>query len=128
MYQAHQQVWYARGRMGIRQLVEYLREHPCIDCGEQDPVVLDFDHVDRSDKRKAVSFLTRSGYPWATVMAEVDKCQVRCANCHRRRTAIQFEWPKLACSLERERHLEASGPGGTRTPETSRMRTERSPN
>jgi len=91
-----------RGRKWLRLLIDYLLAHPCVDCGERDPVVLDFDHVSRDEKRDAVTFLARSGSPWATVMAEVRKCQVRCANCHRRRTAVQFDWPKLAFSRARE--------------------------
>jgi hypothetical protein len=83
-----------RGRQWLRRLWVYLLEHPCIDCGEADPVVLEFDHLDRTTKRQTVSFLARSGYPWATVEAELAKCQVRCANCHRCRTAVQFDWPK----------------------------------
>jgi hypothetical protein len=109
-----------RGGRWMRRLFDHLIGHPCVDCGASDPVVLEFDHVDPSTKREAVGFLARSGYPWPTVLAELDKCQVRCANCHRRRTAVQFDWPKL--------QVARSGPGGTRTPETSRMRTERSPN
>jgi hypothetical protein len=89
---------------------------PCVDCGEQDPVVLDFDHVDPNHKRQTVSFLARSGYPWATVMAEVDKCQIRCANCHRRRTAIQFDWPKVAISRARAHRLQRVDLGGLEAP------------
>ena len=69
--------------------------HPCISCHESDPVVRDFDQIDRATQRQTVSFFARSGYPWATVEAELAKCQVLCANCHRRRTAVQFDWPKL---------------------------------
>jgi hypothetical protein len=88
-----------RGKKWLRRLWQYLAEHPCVDCGECDPVVLDCDHVDRTRKRTSVSFLARSGYPWSTVLAEIEKCQVRCANCHRRRTATQFDWPILRLSL-----------------------------
>jgi hypothetical protein len=42
-----------------------------------------------------VGFLAGRGYPWTTVENELAKCQVRCANCHRRRTAVQFDWPNL---------------------------------
>ncbi len=87
-----------RGREWLRRLWRYLVEHPCVDCGESDPVVLECDHADPRTKRQSVSFLARSGYPWKTVLAELAKCEVRCANCHRRRTALQFDWPKLRLS------------------------------
>src|SRR4051794_36986150 len=54
------------------------------DCGETDPVVLEFDHL--RDKE----FDIASGihyHAWSKVLAEIAKCEVVCANCHRRRTA-----------------------------------------
>lgn len=65
-------------------IIEYLREHPCIDCGEHDIVVLEFDHV--GDKVADISVYAGGGRTWARVKAEIDKCEVRCANCHRRKT------------------------------------------
>jgi hypothetical protein len=41
-----------------------------------------------------VTALARQGCAWSKVEAEMTKCDVRCANCHRRRTAAQFDWPK----------------------------------
>lgn len=63
----------------------YLADHPCVDCGEDDREVLDFDHV-RGKKTAAVSAFIRGGYSLAKLIAEVAKCDVRCANCHRRIT------------------------------------------
>ncbi len=77
-----------------KKMFEYYSTHPCIDCGETDPIVLEFDHRDDSIKREAVSTLANSSYKWETIQEEIDKCDVRCANCHRRRTAIQFGWYK----------------------------------
>ena len=64
----------------------YLREHACVDCGESDPAVLEFDHV-RGVNRTAISVMVYNGFSWASIAAEIAKCEVRCANCHRRRTA-----------------------------------------
>jgi hypothetical protein len=68
----------------------YLSEHPCVDCGESDPVVLEFDHRDRTSKRFAIAQMIERRYSWQTIKAEIDKCDVRCANCHRRKTSRQF--------------------------------------
>lgn len=75
-----------------QKIKDYLASHPCIDCGESDPIVLDFDHRDASQKKHNVSRMWRSRYSWGKILEEIEKCDIRCANCHRRRTAIQFGW------------------------------------
>src|SRR5205807_6837283 len=57
--------------------------------GRADPLILEFDHVDPSNKRSEIYCLVQSAYGWNTIWAEIEKSEVRCANCHRRRTAIQ---------------------------------------
>jgi hypothetical protein len=68
-----------------RRAIEYLLSHPCVDCGEKDIVVLQFDHL--RDKAFNVSTMIANGTNWVRVEAEIAKCVVRCANCHRLRTA-----------------------------------------
>src|SRR5688500_18928461 len=75
-------------------LLAYLLDHPCVDCDEADPIVLDFDHRDPSTKRNEVARLAATK-SWPQVLAEIAKCDVRCANCHRRKTARHFGWKKL---------------------------------
>ena len=67
----------------------YLQGHPCIDCGEADLVVLEFDHRDPASKLRRLAEMRSGKWKFATVVAEVAKCDVRCANCHRRRTYLQ---------------------------------------
>lgn len=81
-----------------RQILEYLSAHPCVDCGETDPVVLEFDH--KSEKRYAISRIMERS--WNVVKSEIDKCDVRCANCHRRKTAKQLGWYRWVQSLNGE--------------------------
>ena len=82
-----------RNQVSVRSWVlGYLQEHPCVDCGVTDTRVLQFDHLDPADKRAAVSTLVSDGHSLATVRAEIEKCSVRCANCHLIRTRLQFGW------------------------------------
>jgi len=70
-------------------VLHYLQSHPCVDCGEPDPIVLEFDHRDNTEKIRAVAQLITENCGWEKISTEIEKCDVRCANCHRRRTAIK---------------------------------------
>ena len=70
---------------------DYLSTHPCVDCGESDPIVLQFDHVS-GDKRDAVSNLGKGNHSLEQVKAKIAKCVVRCANCHQRKTHKERGW------------------------------------
>jgi hypothetical protein len=69
---------------------EYLRLQSCVDCGIDDIIVLEFDHV-TGKKRAPISKMIHTAAPFATIDAEIAKCVVRCANCHRRRTAATWK-------------------------------------
>ena len=75
-----------RERIAKTYALEYLNEHPCVDCGESDPVVLDFDHV-RGVKRREVTIMIKMGLALNSIKDEIEKCDIRCANCHRRKHA-----------------------------------------
>jgi len=71
----------------------YLKIHPCVDCDEKDPLVLQFDHVG-GEKKMHVSTLMHKGYGLKTIRHEIRKCVVRCANCHSIKTAREYNWYK----------------------------------
>ena len=72
-------------------LARYLSGKACIDCGEADPVVLEFDHV-RGSKHHEIGLMVSRSFSWNKIALEIAKCEIRCANCHRRKTALQFGW------------------------------------
>jgi L-lysine 2,3-aminomutase len=72
--------------------LEILKTKSCVDCGETDPVVLDFDHT--GDKVMSIAHMLQKRLSWTTILAEMEKCEVRCANCHRRKTAKQLNWKR----------------------------------
>lgn len=74
-------------------IIQYYSQHPCVDCGEADPLVLSFDHV-RGQKYKNITQLVANGASINLIKSEIEKCDVRCCNCHSRRTAIQQGWTK----------------------------------
>ena len=84
-------------------VMAYLATHPCVDCGEHDPIVLEFDHV-RGDKVKEVSILLHETVRIENLANEIGKCVVRCANCHRRKTSLERGWFKSrrAAGLEQD--------------------------
>lgn len=83
----HDRVVRIRGPLYER-LRAYFLDHICVDCGQNDPLVLEFDHIG-DDKTKDVCKLLLEGYSWKVIEAEIAKCEVVCCNCHRRRTHLR---------------------------------------
>lgn len=88
---------------------DYLSEHPCVDCGESDPVVLEYDHlpifIKTFEISRAVCGSTRS---WKAILEEIGKCEVRCSNCHKKITAKRGNYwrpaPVMALPSKQEVH------------------------
>ena len=83
----------ARNRKFIH---DYLASHPCIDCGNANPIVLEFDHL--RDKQFGIGRMAGGGH-WSLdrIKGEIEKCEVRCANCHRIRHAKESSWYDFSC-------------------------------
>jgi hypothetical protein len=69
-------------------VARYLRSHPCVDCGNADTDVLQFDHV-RGEKITEVSDIAYRTGTIRSLLEEIAKCEVRCANCHTKRHAVE---------------------------------------
>jgi ribosomal protein S20 len=87
-YKANKQVYLDRNkryRSSIREYVKNIKENTaCQDCQIKYPYyVMDFDHLDA--KENIISFLTSTGRVGA-LKEEIQKCEIVCANCHRKRT------------------------------------------
>jgi hypothetical protein len=81
-------------RQNQQKLIKYLKTHPCVDCGECDIRVLEFDHV-RGKRKYRISSMVYSGRSWKNLLREIVKCDVRCANCHSLRTyKNNYRWER----------------------------------
>lgn len=73
-------------RLRLRTLIRHHKDKPCADCGIKYPhYVMDFDHVDPATKLFDIG-VAKSKMNESVVLAEIAKCDVVCANCHRERT------------------------------------------
>ena len=77
----------------------WLSRQVCVDCGEDDMVVFELHHRDPSKKNRAVSAIVSQGFGLQALWTEVDKCDVLCANCHRRRHFEVIDGRKRAREL-----------------------------
>ena len=67
-----------------KQLVQDLKaQDKCAKCGESRGYMLDYHHIDPSQKEATVARMTSNNYTLDRVMSEIQKCVCLCANCHR---------------------------------------------
>jgi hypothetical protein len=83
-------------------LLQYFEANPCSDCGETDPLVLEFDHI--GDKRFTIgaAFTNKN---WQEILDEIAACEVVCASCHRRRTARRGGFLRVLLTESAQRPL-----------------------
>jgi len=76
---------------------EWLKENKkplcCSKCSENDPVCMDFHHIDESEKDFNIGEAITKGYSIKRIETEMKKCVVLCANCHRKEHAKQTANP-----------------------------------
>jgi hypothetical protein len=70
----------------LAKLIKPLKDNPCADCKNSfHPAAMDFDHI-RGKKLFSISAARRWKWSLEEVLAEISKCELVCANCHRVRT------------------------------------------
>lgn len=62
----------------------YKQQRCCLDCGNSNWIVLEFDHL--RDKEDTVSKMVFLGYSLNKIQKEIEKCEIVCSNCHTIRT------------------------------------------
>jgi hypothetical protein len=67
--------------------VRAIKDQPCAECGQRYPFyVMDFDHREGHKKVAVINRMVMLGWSRDRILAEIAKCDVVCANCHRERT------------------------------------------
>jgi len=85
---ARAQAWKKEQSRKLRELVRELKNVPCTVCGVEypgEPYLMDFDHQ-RGDKDMTISMAVNRGWSEKRLLNEIEKCEVVCVICHRRRT------------------------------------------
>ena len=77
-----------RRRKDLISFVISLKQKPCADCGRRYPhYVLDFDHRNKETKLTSINqMINFHSYSKEKILAEIEKCDLVCSNCHRIRT------------------------------------------
>jgi len=93
---SYERAWYARNSQKVMQKVKAQKRATvqwfktlksslkCVQCGESDPVCLDFHHRDPGQKDFSLYQAARLAMGKNRILAEIAKCDVLCANCHRK--------------------------------------------
>jgi hypothetical protein len=92
----YERAWYARNTLKAKEKVKARKQRikewfrnfkstlACIRCGENDPVTLDFHHRNPAEKEITFNDLWYGGWSSKRILEEFAKCDVLCANCHRK--------------------------------------------
>lgn len=80
----HKLVYRPRVRARNKAIVDSLKSGPCTDCKmTYPPYVMDFDHV---KGEKVFNISKVKSISVTQLLTELEKCELVCSNCHRKRT------------------------------------------
>tara|TARA_Y100000034_G_scaffold136915_1_gene217057 strand:- start:6035 stop:6562 length:528 start_codon:yes stop_codon:yes gene_type:complete len=73
---------YNRRHIARKFVFDLKAKNSCKICGEKDPVCLEFHH--KTDKKMLICQMAHRGHSIKKILAEITKCDILCANCHRK--------------------------------------------
>lgn len=89
-YRENKQRYFDKSKKRRQALLALVAEHkarPCMDCGQSYPhYVMDLDHREPEHKVMNLARMASNGWSQERILAEITKCDVVCANCHRERS------------------------------------------
>lgn len=72
----------------LRNIIDQIKQgQSCVECGEDDPCCLDFNHLE--DKKFNIGSTNRGNVGIDTLIREIEKCEILCANCHRKKEKMR---------------------------------------
>lgn len=87
-YRENKEIQYARIKANKKRLIDWISEYKktlkCSKCPENHPAALDFHHRNPEEKEGRIADLANKGWSVKRLMSEIEKCDVLCANCHRK--------------------------------------------
>jgi len=87
-YSRHQKARISATQDRRRAALDWIRElretSGCTICDESDPACLDYHHRNPKNKHLSIAEMVRQGYSRERILKEIRKCDVVCANCHRK--------------------------------------------
>lgn len=78
-----------------------LNDYPCLVCGENEQILLDFHHLDPTVKENSPS---SHSLTWRKMLKEISKCVVLCCKCHRRYHAGKIQLPEPLIPIDVSRY------------------------
>jgi Zn-finger protein len=89
---------FARNKSARQLVFDYLKKHPCIDCGENNILALEFDHT--HSKKFDIGTALNGNTAIDLLQKEMKKCVVRCSTCHRIKTHLEINSWRFQFALE----------------------------
>jgi len=67
------------------------KELACVYCGYDNPLALDYDHIDPSTKIDVPARMQTNGTAMHKILEELEKCQPVCRNCHNIKSILEAD-------------------------------------